>query len=260
MSAPEDPNQPKHSDYDEKLSIVQEHAAAAAREKPDPKEGNEPLSLWTIFIAGLALIVGAGYLGATNGGYSNSSFSFYDGYVPPERPTNGPIVDNRTPGEKWIAEGEKAYGLNCKSCHQANGNGIPGQYPPVAESEYVVGGTERLAMILLNGLNGPVMVKGKPYNGNMTPWRPLGNKKIAQIMSYIRTEWGNDALLPDGETGIVTEEMVAIANEKHDIPAMTIQATEGFDVDLPGGPIDLNTLQPVGADGAAPATEEAPAE
>ncbi len=256
MSA-SDPNQPVHSDYEEKVSVVSEHAAAAAREKPDPKEGTEPVSLWAFLIAGIALIVGAGYLGATNGGFSNGGLTFVEGYTVDPAPGGDSAAVQLTPGEQWLVDGKKQYSLICAACHLGNGAGQGGLYPPIAGSEWVTGGTERLAMILLNGLQGPITVAGKPYNNVMNPWKEaLNDKKMAQVMSYIRMEFGNAASYPDGN-GLVSAEMVAYAREKHDITGMTVSHLDGFDKDLPGPKLDLVTLEPIEGSGVP---QEAPAE
>lgn len=249
MSAP-DSHSPLHSDYDEKVDVVSEHAVAAAREKPDPKEGAEPVSLWAFFIAGIALIVGAGYLGATNGGFQNDGFTFVEGYTVPPPPGLGEQAEALPPAEAWMKEGEKQYKAVCAACHQGHGKGQPGAFPPLAGSEWVVGGTERLAMIILNGLQGPITVSGSSYNGIMTPWRDaLNDKQIAQVMGYIRRSWGNADALTD--EAYVSPEMVRYARETHQIPGMTVSHLQGFDKDLPGAKLDPETLEPMGEGGTS---------
>lgn len=246
-----DPQSSTHSDYDEKVSVVSEHAAAAAREKPDPKEGNEPVSLWAFLLAGIALIVGAGYLGATNGGFSNEGFTFVEGYVPDAAPLGDGGAAELPPREKWLKEGKKHYSAICAACHQGNGAGQAGIYPPIAGSEWVTGGSERLAMIILNGIQGPITVAGSSYNQVMTPWKDaLSDKQMAQVMSYIRVGLNSPEANADGN-GLVSEEMVAYARATHDIPGLTVADLEGFDKDLPGAKLDPETLEPMGEGGAA---------
>ncbi|MDP3774640.1 MAG: hypothetical protein Q8Q85_10280, partial [Gemmatimonadales bacterium] len=69
-------------------------------------------------------------------------------------------------------------------------------------SEYVTGDAGRLARVVLNGLGGPVTVKGVRYNGAMPPWKQLGDAELAAVLSYVRASWGNTA-------GPVTAEDVA---------------------------------------------------
>ncbi len=90
--------------------------------------------------------------------------------------------------------GKKVY-LNCAPCHQANGQGLLASgYPPLAGSEWVNGNEERLVRIVLHGLNGPINVAGKDYNNVMPPLgTALKDDQIANVLSYIRQEWGNGA-------------------------------------------------------------------
>jgi len=102
----------------------------------------------------------------------------------------GPVVYD------YYAIGEELYSkMACVGCHQADGNGLPGQFPPLAGSEYVV--TEDPATpikILLAGLVGPITVKGAEYNGNMAAYGPaLKDHEIAGVVTYIRKNWGNEA-------------------------------------------------------------------
>ena len=73
------------------------------------------------------------------------------------------------------------------------GLGVAGQYPPLAGSEIVNGGSRRPAMIVLKGLTGPVTVKGQQFGSAvMQPWeKTLNDQKIADVLTFIRQEWGN---------------------------------------------------------------------
>ena len=93
--------------------------------------------------------------------------------------------------------GRQIFETNCLICHQSSGLGIPSQYPPLAESEWVLGRgwhtDKHLIAILLYGLQGPVIVRGLVYNGNMPAWNQLSDTEIAGVLSYIRSDWGNRA-------------------------------------------------------------------
>ncbi len=90
--------------------------------------------------------------------------------------------------------GKSYFSQNCAACHQANGAGLPGAFPPLAKSEYVDGGSRHLGMILLKGLQGTVTVEGKVYNSAMPAWeKALTDKKIAAILTYVRSDFGNSA-------------------------------------------------------------------
>jgi mono/diheme cytochrome c family protein len=101
--------------------------------------------------------------------------------------------------EQILASGKRLY-QTCAACHQANGLGVAGVYPPLAASEWVTGSEERLIRVLLHGLNGPIQVKGNPYNGAMPAFGKVSgggynwsDEKIAHVLSYIRHDWGNNA-------------------------------------------------------------------
>lgn len=90
--------------------------------------------------------------------------------------------------------GKRIYTNTCLACHQANGFGVPGVYPPLAGSEWVTGSEDRIVRIVLNGLSGPIHVAGKDYN-NVMPLlgAVLKDDQIANVLSYVRQEWGNQA-------------------------------------------------------------------
>jgi mono/diheme cytochrome c family protein len=93
--------------------------------------------------------------------------------------------------------GKRIYTQNCVVCHQTSGQGMPGQFPPLAGSEWVVGGDwvgdNHLVGVLLHGMQGAIQVKGATYNNAMPPWKQLKDEHIAAILTYIRSEWGNAA-------------------------------------------------------------------
>ena len=104
-------------------------------------------------------------------------------------------------------KGKKLYGTPgaCVTCHQKNGQGLSPTFPPLAGSEWVSGSPEVLSRIVLHGLNGPITVKGQEYNNIMavTVWKSWSDVDIANVLSYIRNEWGNEASEIDVE--IVTK-------------------------------------------------------
>lgn len=85
--------------------------------------------------------------------------------------------------------------------------GVAGQFPPLAGSEWVNSdskyGDNHLVMLLLNGLQGPFQVKGQLYNNAMVPWKQLTDDQIAAILTYIRSDWGNNA--PPIDTAFVAK-------------------------------------------------------
>lgn len=107
------------------------------------------------------------------------------------------VADLRPPvvvsGAAPKVDGKQIYGGKCAACHQANGLGVAGVFPPLAESEWVVGDEKVLVNILLHGVNGEMLVKGVSYKGAMPGWNSMTDDELAAVMSYIRNEWGNKA-------------------------------------------------------------------
>ncbi len=89
--------------------------------------------------------------------------------------------------------GAEVY-ATCQACHMPTGLGVPGVFPPLAGSEWVLGRAEVPIALVLHGMQGAVTVKGATYNQVMTPWGPLfSDEEVANVVTYIRTQWGNKA-------------------------------------------------------------------
>lgn len=96
--------------------------------------------------------------------------------------------------EVMKTKGKELYAVNCQACHQENGQGIEGNFPPLAGSDYEGYQTpEGHANIVLNGLNGKIVVNGVEYNGAMQAYAGLlTDSQIAAIITYERNAWGNN--------------------------------------------------------------------
>jgi mono/diheme cytochrome c family protein len=187
----------KGNDSDASLSVQQAHAAAA-REKPDftVAASQSTFPLWAIIpMIGVAIAAGSMVQPGSFTMSPNVKGYAYE-LTPPEGETGtGAVVDEYDP-KIWIAKGKSQFSTVCASCHQATGEGVPGQFPPLKNSEYVIHGETRVVSILLHGIIGQLQVNGKGYNGAMPAQGAVKtNKDIAQIASYIRNEWGNQASL-----------------------------------------------------------------
>jgi len=98
--------------------------------------------------------------------------------------------------QKLYAAGRQKYINICASCHGTNGDGMKRFAPPLKKSEWVTGDDQKLAMLLLHGMQGPVEVNGKKYDTpdilpEMPSFSTLQNEDIAAIATYIRNAWGN---------------------------------------------------------------------
>ncbi len=120
-------------------------------------------------------------------------------------PTKGLILSVLLAASTVLFADHSLYMQSCGACHGADGKGVEGQFPPLAESEWVEGAPDRLIQIVLKGITGPIQVKGKAYNLAMPPQgMSMKDQQIAKVLSYVRANFGNK------ETAITTE-MVAHA-------------------------------------------------
>ncbi|WP_282136719.1 c-type cytochrome [Seonamhaeicola maritimus] len=87
-------------------------------------------------------------------------------------------------------EGQKIYNTNCAACHQADGNGDV-RFPSLVESDWVSGDKSKLIKVVLEGLDGPIIVNGKPFEGVMPKQDFLSDEDIAKVLSYIRLNFNN---------------------------------------------------------------------
>lgn len=185
--SPDQPRRPSagdsHSVSDSRLVEAHSHLA---RDKEEPKEGFSLLPIVVVFIfCGFGFWAGL-YLTRNAAGFSPSAF---DLSAPREVASDGPKAF-----EPDLAKGEKLYVQQCASCHQVNGIGVPGAFPPLANSAWVKGNEERIIKIVLAGIAGEMEVNGVKYNGNMPNiGAGLKDAQVANIVSYVRSAWGNQA-------------------------------------------------------------------
>jgi mono/diheme cytochrome c family protein len=168
---------------------------AVLREPSDPQEGREPMPWWFVLTIVLALFWGGWYLGRYGGEFSTA--------------THIALGDQRqasiagaaagavaAAAANPVEQGERIYLHNCQGCHQQNGQGVPGAFPPLVGAEWVTGSPETLVRILLQGLAGPVQVAGATYNGAMPAWKDvLKDEEIAAVATYLR-QWKPNAAAP----------------------------------------------------------------
>lgn len=102
----------------------------------------------------------------------------------PERPSAKPSFPSDL--------GVKTYQQYCLACHQADGSGVPGMYPPLKATEWVDGDTERLIRVVLYGLAGPIEVDGEQYDQVMAASEFLSDEEVAAVLTYVRSEFGKN--------------------------------------------------------------------
>lgn len=100
--------------------------------------------------------------------------------------------------DKARADGAAVYTRQCSACHQPKGEGLAKTFPPLAGNPDLF--VDRLfpVFVVLNGLAGPVTVKGENYQGVMPPFDHLSDAEIAAVVAHIRSAWKNETLKPAG--------------------------------------------------------------
>jgi nitrite reductase (NO-forming) len=93
--------------------------------------------------------------------------------------------------QEQIAFGENVFSQNCAACHQPNGEGLAGAFPPLARSDYLNADTRRAIGVVLRGLAGPITVNGVSYNSLM-PALGLTDEDVANVLTYVYSQWGNN--------------------------------------------------------------------
>lgn len=92
------------------------------------------------------------------------------------------------------SDGGEVYLANCSSCHQTDGKGVSGAFPPLAGNSTVTGNPVAVITIVKDGLEGRLVVDGQAYSGIMPRWRGvLSDAQIASVITYIRSSWKNHA-------------------------------------------------------------------
>jgi nitrite reductase (NO-forming) len=108
--------------------------------------------------------------------------------------------------QEQVKAGEALFAGTCSTCHQPDGKGLEGVFPPLANSDYIKANPKALASVILHGLQGPVTVNGKEYNSIMPPMTQLTDDEVANISTYVLNSWGNPG-------GRVTEADAAAARK-----------------------------------------------
>jgi mono/diheme cytochrome c family protein len=172
------------------------------RENPEPTAAATPAPIWLFVLLAVLIYWGLGHLDRHSGGFQALVYEPYSSLKMVESFRSEPGIDPR---------GKLLYDVACLVCHQANGLGTPGQFPPLAGSEWVIAeGPNRLVRIVLSGVTGPITVKGIAWNATMPPmgeslqWK---DDEVAAVVNYIRKAWGHDA------STVTPEQVAAVRRE-----------------------------------------------
>jgi mono/diheme cytochrome c family protein len=109
--------------------------------------------------------------------------------------------------------GEVIYNRTCIACHGPEGIGVEGAFPPLDGSDWLTGDPAVPIKILLKGLMGPIEVNGRKFNNVMPPHVDLSDQDIADVLTYARQRWTNDAApVSTSESKTVREEVKGRTN------------------------------------------------
>jgi len=180
------------------------HEPTPATEGPDPGHGQVPVPVWLFVLLGLLGYWGMRHLDSHAGGFHPQVYDPYPSltYVTALHP--------QSDSEALFVSGRRVYEVYCSVCHQPTGQGVGGQFPPLAGADWVTfDSPNRLIRLVLDGIQGPIVVNGQNYNGAMPPWRDLlTDEEIAAVLTYVRgnAAWGNTAppVTPE-EVGVLRE-------------------------------------------------------
>jgi mono/diheme cytochrome c family protein len=194
-----EPLLPPDSSQDE-TSILAIHKTVM-EETPDPHEAIHVGPRWFYYFIVAALIFGSFYLGRHMGEYGTQT---HIGFLSQGQETSPAEPDGKAEAQPAAAasvSGANLYQSRCSTCHQADGKGVPGVFPPLIDSPYVTEDPTIPVAIVLKGLQGPLHVNGKDYNGLMPAWADqMNDAEIAAVVSHIRGKLeGNKADPVEGE-------------------------------------------------------------
>jgi nitrite reductase (NO-forming) len=94
--------------------------------------------------------------------------------------------------EELMKLGSQVFGRVCSQCHQAQGQGLPGTFPPLAGSDFLMADEKRAIDIVMNGLRGPIVVNGVTYSSEM-PKPGLTDVEVAAVLTFVRNSFGNES-------------------------------------------------------------------
>lgn len=156
---------------------------AQQRENAEPSERNQPVPLIVAIVTLVMVLFGAGYI------FSSESFGRAElGDRRTLADLSGPAVNT---GQ--AVDGRQLFNAHCVACHQANGKGLAGVFPPLDGSEWVNGDARVLANIVLHGVEGELSVMGQRYKGSMPAFGQMGDADLAALLSHLRSAWSNKA-------------------------------------------------------------------
>jgi len=135
------------------------------------------------------------------------------------------------------ADGAALFQQQCAVCHQPQGQGLAGQFPPLAHNPDIFLSEDFPLRVVLFGLAGKIIVNGQTIDSAMPPLaNALTDAQIAAVVNYVRGAWGNDALRPQAIEP-VTPAMVANLRQRNDLPPV-LSYRQGLKAGVPNGRVN----------------------
>jgi nitrite reductase (NO-forming) len=103
----------------------------------------------------------------------------------------GPLNPSQDELAQSVERGKEVYAAQCMSCHQANGEGLSGVYPPLAGSDHLTKDQDKSITVILKGQNEEITVKGTTYSIPMPAMPSLTDQQVADVLNYMGRSWGN---------------------------------------------------------------------
>jgi mono/diheme cytochrome c family protein len=155
------------------------------REHADPSERVRPIPLLVAVVTVAVVLIGVAYVLFSD---------LFGSSVLGDRRTVADLAAKpaAASGAETV-DGKTVFAANCAACHQATGAGIPGVFPPLDGSEWVMADRRIVINILLHGIEGEIKVKDTAYKGTMPSFAKLSDAEVAAVATYIRSQWSNKA-------------------------------------------------------------------
>ncbi len=139
---------------------------------------------------------------------------YYPEGIPAPRAEQERVASSQTVNTQEVSAeltaGQKVYTQYCQACHMQNGKGVPGLNPPLVNTEWVAGDKERLIKVVLNGLSETLVIDGETYQNAMASHAFLSDQQIADVLTYVRNSFGNDA------SAVVKDEVAAVRSQQEE--------------------------------------------
>jgi mono/diheme cytochrome c family protein len=143
-------------------------------------------------------------------------------YLGPNPPPKSTAAAAPAATETKAIDGAAEFTAQCAACHQPNGEGVAGQFPPLAGNHDLFLSRTFPVMVVLAGLSGSIEVEGKTLNSTMPPLNYLSDAQVAAVLNYVRGAWGNDKLKPAAMAPLDAATVAEIRKQK--IPADQVYA------------------------------------